>query len=76
MNISITERVLVELIKKKKFDKKWAGHIYAFFTDVPVQDIVRFAIEHKISLSKIRSYYEKFIKEYFPNKELEDIFVI
>lgn len=74
-NIPITEDELVELIKKKKFNKKWSAHIFAFFSDVPVQDIVKFAIKHRIPLEDIKKYYEQHVKNYYPNKELEDIFV-
>lgn len=74
-NVHITEKVLVKLLKKKKIEKKWAPHIYAFFSDVPVQDIVKFALKHKIPLEEIKKYYEEYIKNYYPNKQLEDIFV-
>lgn len=74
-NVHINEKMLVKLIKKKKFEKKWSAHIFVFFSDVPVQDIVKFALKNKISLEEIKEYYEKYIKNYFPNKYLEDIFV-
>lgn len=73
--INISEKILVKLIKEKKIEKKWSAHIYAFFSDVPVQDIVKFAIKYQIPLGVIKKYYEKYVKNYFPNKQLEDIFV-
>lgn len=47
--------------------------IYNFFTDVPLEDIMRFVIKYKIDENILLQYYESFVKELYPNRELEEM---
>lgn len=67
----LTEKELAEMIKKQEFKKEYAVQVYNFFTDVPLQDIVRFIINYNIDESVLLKYYITYVKEYYPNKELE-----
>ncbi len=55
----ISEEELADILRTGKFGEDSAPYVNAFFTDVPVQDIVRFAREYKIPLEHLKDYYEK-----------------
>lgn len=69
----LTEKELAEMIIRHEFKKEYAVQIYNFFTDVPLQDIVRFIIKYNIDENVLAEYYETYIKEYYTNRELEAI---
>ncbi len=70
----LSEKKLASILKSGKLSSKWSAQIYSFFTDVPVQDIVKFSMKYDIPLEQIRIYYEKHVKKLYVNKNLEDIF--
>lgn len=70
----VTEKKLSEIIKSGKTEEKYLAHIFAFFTDVPVPDILVFIKKYGISLSLIKKYYVKHVKKFYPNTELENVF--
>lgn len=74
LKYSVTEKKLSEIIKSGKTDEKYLAHIFAFFTDVPVPDILAFIKKYGISLSLIKKYYFKHVKKFYPNAELENVF--
>lgn len=70
----LSEEELAKMIATRDFKKEYAVQIYNFFTDVPLQDIVRFAIKHGINESILIEYYNIYVKDYYSNKELEAMF--
>lgn len=78
VNISLkypaAEKKLSAIIKSGKTEEKYLSHIFALFSDVPVQDILAFAEKFDISLPVIKTYYLKHVKKYYPNHELEEVF--
>ncbi len=71
----ISEEKLCALIKTGKIEAKYAAHMFAFFTDVPVPDIVNFVKKFSIPMSALQQYYKKYVKPFYPNKTLEEVFV-
>ncbi|HHW42145.1 MAG TPA: hypothetical protein GXX19_13605 [Syntrophomonadaceae bacterium] len=70
----LSEQSLAKLIKERKFDKKYSVQIFNLYTDVSLQDIVTFITEYGISDADFFAYYKLFVKKYYPNPELEEIF--
>jgi hypothetical protein len=70
----LSEQSLAKLIKELKFDKEYSVQIFNLYTDVPLQEIVRFITEHGISDADFFAYYKLFVKKYYPNPELEEMF--
>ncbi|SHM55528.1 hypothetical protein SAMN05660826_01310 [Caldanaerovirga acetigignens] len=70
----LKEKKLAELIKKMEFDKEYMVQIFNFFTDVHLQDVQRFIIAYGITEKNIKDFYEKYVKPYYPNKQLEEMF--
>ncbi|WP_027719164.1 hypothetical protein [Desulfovirgula thermocuniculi] len=62
------------MIKEGRFEERFAVQIYNFFTDLPLQDVARFAVEHGIADGELLKYYEKFVKATYSNPELEEMF--
>jgi len=69
----LTERELADMIKNQEFKEEFSVQIYNFFTDVPLEDIMRFVIRYKIDENILLQYYESFVKELYPNRELEEM---
>lgn len=69
----LKEQQLAELIKNMVFDKEYIVQIFNFFTDVHPQDICRFMIKYGIAEKNLKSYYEKYVKPYYPNKYIEEM---
>lgn len=80
VNISLkypaTEKKLSAIIKSGKTEEKYLAHIFALFTDVPVADLLVFTEKHGISLKVIQKFYDKHVKKYYPNHELEEVFAL
>lgn len=69
----LKERQLADMIKNMKFDEEYIVQIFNFFTDVHPQDIFRFMIKYGIEEKNLKSYYERYIKTYYPNKYIEEM---
>lgn len=69
----LKEMELAELIKKMEFDKEYMVQIFNFFTDVHPQDIRKFIIAYGIAEKNLKDFYEKYVKPYYPNKQLEEM---
>ncbi|MCF6096421.1 hypothetical protein L1766_05280 [Thermovorax subterraneus] len=69
----LKESELAELIKKMEFDREYMVQIFNFFTDVHPQDIQRFIIAYGIGEKNLKGFYEKYVKPYYPNKQLEEM---
>ena len=70
----LSEKKLAAILKSGKMPAAWSAQISAFFTDVPVQDIMRFSMKYGVSIDRIKTYYEKHVKKLYVNRELEDMF--
>ncbi|MCG0276421.1 MAG: hypothetical protein L5655_09745 [Thermosediminibacteraceae bacterium] len=70
----LKEHKLAELIKKIEFDREYIVQIFNFFTDVAPQDIYRFMITYGIIEENLEAFYKKYVKPYYPNKHLEEMF--
>lgn len=64
---------LARMIREGRFEERFAVQIYNFFTDLPLQDVARFAVEYGIPDGELLEYYEKFVKATYPNSELEEM---
>lgn len=64
---------LARLIKEGRFDGRFAVQIYNFFTDLPLQDVARFAVKYGITDEELLRYYGKFVKGIYTNPELEEM---
>ncbi|NSW84122.1 MAG: hypothetical protein HPY90_12770 [Syntrophothermus sp.] len=69
----LKEEELARMLKNTEFDEKYIVQIFNFFTDVPLQDIARFTMRYQISDGALLRYYETFVKELYPNPELEEM---
>ncbi len=74
LKYSVNEKKLSEIIKSGEIEKKYLAHIFAFFADVPVPDMMAFIKKYDISQSLIKKYYFKHVKKFYPNAELENVF--
>lgn len=70
----LKEEKLAGLIKNMEFNPEYKIQIYNFFTDVHPQDIMRFIINYGISEMVLKRYYERYVKDYYPNKKFEEMF--
>lgn len=70
----ITEKKLSALIKSGTVEQKYLPHIFSFFTDVPTTDILFFIKKFHIPLLLLKKYYINYVKDLYPNKELEEVF--
>ncbi|MCD5405619.1 MAG: hypothetical protein LRZ91_03870 [Desulfotomaculum sp.] len=71
----LDENKLAQMIRNMQFDKKYAVQIFNFFTDVPIQDVERFIVKYNLSDKRMKEYYEAYVKEYYYNPQLEELFV-
>jgi len=69
----LSETELAKYIQKLIFPDEYMTQILNFFTDVPTQDIEKFAARYNIADQVIRTYYEMFIKDIYPNARLEEM---
>jgi hypothetical protein len=69
----LTEKELAKLLQALRLSEEYTTQIFNFFTDVHTQDIEKFQVEFNISDEVLRTYYEKYIKEIYPNKKLEEM---
>lgn len=75
MKYSIDEETLTKIIKSGEMNDYYFAHLCAFFTDVPVPAIIKFAKQFNITIDELKSYYEKHIKDIYPNRDLEEVFI-
>ncbi len=73
---ALDEDALAEIIRSGELPVKYFAHLCAFFTDVPVSAIMKFINRYGIELKTLENYYYKHIREYYPNHDLEDVFLI
>jgi len=71
--VKMTDDVVVNAVKNMSMPEEWKFHIYDFFADKPPQIILEFCEEYGISLEELRKFYEKFVKPYFRNRYLEEV---
>jgi hypothetical protein len=64
---------LAIIIKAMRLPSEWTGQVYNFFADVPVQDIDNFSALFGIADIALKRYYDKYIKNVYPNQELEEM---
>lgn len=64
---------LADYLKEQTWENGFAAQLVNFFTDCPLKDLAAFAEQYNISDRQIKSYYEKYIKEYYRNQELEEM---
>jgi hypothetical protein len=69
----LKEKELARMIKNMVFDGKYTVQIFNFFTDVPLQDVEKFITEHRIPEETLKTYYETYVKEFYPNPRLEEM---
>ncbi|NPV30411.1 MAG: hypothetical protein HPY58_12350 [Firmicutes bacterium] len=69
----LKEERLAEMLRNMKFNKKYAAQIFNFFTDVPLQDVAKFASRHGVSDEVLAAYYERYIREIYPNPDFEEM---
>ena len=76
VNISLkypaTEKKLCAIIKSGKTEDKYLAHFFALFTDVPLPDLLAFAENNDLSLTAVKKFYQKYIKQFYPNPALEE----
>lgn len=64
---------LAEIIKRMEFPPEYAAQIYNLFADVPLQDIDEFAAAFGVADAVLKRYYQVFVKDIYPNPELEEM---
>ena len=64
---------LADFIKEMQFPPKFSAQIYNLFTDVPIQDLDEFAEKFAVSDAVLKEYYKLYIKQIYPNLELEEM---
>ncbi|MEW6193453.1 MAG: hypothetical protein AB1507_08890 [Bacillota bacterium] len=69
----LKEADLARMIKKMEFDDEYIVQIFDFFTDLPLQDIERFMVRNRVADKTLKAYYKKYIKEFYPRPELEEM---
>ncbi|BCV22760.1 hypothetical protein [Moorella sp. Hama-1] len=69
----LPEEALAGMIKAMEFPPEYTAQVYSFFVDVPLQDIDRFAARHDIADHVLKRYYLTYIKDFYPNPELEEM---
>lgn len=72
----LTEEQLANFIVNRVFPDEYIVQIFNLFTDVPVAAIARFQLRHGINDLELRLYYETYVKEVYPNVELEDMLYV
>lgn len=69
----LEEAKLALMFKAMEFDEQYIVQIFNFFTDVPLQDISGFMVQHGIAEETLKVYYETYAKDFYPNPELEEM---
>jgi len=69
----LDEKKLARMLKNMQFDTRYALQIFNFFTDVPLQDLARFLVQYEIPEVTLKAYYEKYVKEFYAHRELEEM---
>jgi hypothetical protein len=67
----ITADDIVEAVKTCKIKRGKLLQVIDFFTDNTVEAIWNFCLNHGITLEELKTFYEKCIKPYAVNRELE-----
>jgi hypothetical protein len=70
---SLDENQLAHYIENNYFNKDYTHQIFSFFTELAIGTIIDFIKNHHFSKEIVKNYYEKYIKEFERNYELEDI---
>ncbi|MFZ5591755.1 MAG: hypothetical protein ACOY81_08130 [Bacillota bacterium] len=69
----LSEAELAALIRQMAYPPRFAAQLHNLFADVPLADMERFLHRHGISDAQMRCYYLKYIKEFYPRPELEEM---
>lgn len=69
----LKEADLARMINKMEFNNEYIVQIFNFFTDLPLQDIDRFMARNQLDDKTLRAYYERYVKEFYPRPELEEM---
>ncbi|TCK04627.1 hypothetical protein [Phorcysia thermohydrogeniphila] len=64
---------VVEAVKTRKIEESKLLQLIDFFTDNSVETIWDFCVNHGIDLWELKEFYEKCIKPYAVNRELEEL---
>ena len=70
---TLSEEDLAAILKSGRMDERYLAHLFNFFTDVPVSEMLRFARRFEIPLQTLKQFYIQYIREYYPNPELEEV---
>lgn len=68
----ISEKAFASIIRSGILKMKNCAQIFSFFTELPVRTILDFIKRHKLAVPKINAYYNKNVKRYYRNSELEE----
>lgn len=69
----LKEADLARMIKKMEFASEYTVQIFNFFTDLPLQDIERFMVRNQVDDERLKVYYRKYVREFYPRPELEEM---
>ncbi|GFN23691.1 hypothetical protein TAMC210_20080 [Thermanaeromonas sp. C210] len=69
----LPEEKLARMLKNMEFSEKYMAHVFNFFTDVPLQDIVKFITRHNIPEATLLKYYQAYVQAFYRNRELEEM---
>ena len=69
----VTEEMIANLLREGKLPDEYFAHICSFFTDIPINTIVKFISYYNIKIETLKEYYEKYIKKYYQNKDIEEL---
>lgn len=68
----LEEKELARLLTSCTWDETYSTQLFVFFTECPVSAIYRFCREYFVPFEAVRKYYERYVKKYYTNSELED----
>lgn len=69
---TLSEEALSEIIRSGNMPQNYQPHIHVFFSEVHVSEMLRFCREQKLSRKQLKHYYQKHIKDLYPNPALEE----
>ncbi|WP_334109405.1 hypothetical protein [Thermodesulfitimonas autotrophica] len=58
---------------KRKTARGALFQVANFFSDVPLRAMVEFLERHGLSAEELREYYQKYMRNVYPNRDLEEI---
>ena len=70
----ISEKTAASLIRRGALKAKYYAHMFAFFTELPLNAILDFVKRNKLRSSRVLDYYNKNVKRYYRNPAFEEHF--